>query len=66
MDIKIKRGFASMTPERVREVAASGGRAAHEQGTAHRYTREEARLAGSKGGKARALNVKNRNAATAH
>lgn len=47
------RGFASMTPERRREIASAGGRAAHEQGTAHRWTREEAREAGRKGGAAK-------------
>lgn len=46
------RGFASMDPERQREIASQGGRAAHEKGTAHEFTPEEARAAGSKGGKA--------------
>lgn len=45
------RGFASMDPERQREIASHGGRAAHERGTAHEFTTEEARQAGSKGGK---------------
>ncbi len=47
-----KRGFASMSPARQREIASKGGRAAHEKGTAHEYTSEEAREAGRKGGKA--------------
>ena len=46
------RGFASMDPERQRQIASQGGRAAHEKGTAHEFTPEEAREAGSKGGKA--------------
>ena len=46
------RGFASMDPERQRQIASQGGRAAHEKGTAHQFTPEEARQAGSKGGKA--------------
>ena len=46
------RGFASMDPERQREIASEGGRAAHEKGTAHEFTSEEARQAGSKGGQA--------------
>lgn len=46
------RGFASMDPERQREIASQGGRAAHERGTAHEFSSEEAREAGSKGGKA--------------
>ena len=41
------RGFASMDPERQREIAREGGRAAHEKGTAHEFTSEEARRAGS-------------------
>ena len=46
------RGFASMDPERQREIASEGGRAAHEQGTAHEFDSEEARQAGRKGGEA--------------
>ena len=46
------RGFASMDPQRQREIAAQGGRAAHQSGNAHEFTSEEAREAGSKGGKA--------------
>jgi general stress protein YciG len=49
-----RRGFASMDPIRQREIASVGGRAAHEQGTAHQFTSEEAREAGRKGGLARA------------
>ena len=41
------RGFASMDPERQREIASEGGKAAHEKGTAHEFTSEEARRAGS-------------------
>jgi hypothetical protein len=41
------RGFASMDPEKQREIAAEGGRAAHAAGTAHEFTSEEARRAGS-------------------
>jgi general stress protein YciG len=44
------RGFASMNPDKQREIARKGGRAAHEQGTAHEWTREQAREAGRKGG----------------
>ena len=50
------RGFASMDPQRQREIASEGGRAAHERGTAHEFTSEEARAAGRKGGQARAEN----------
>jgi general stress protein YciG len=41
------RGFASMDPARQREIASEGGKAAHERGTAHEFTSEEARRAGS-------------------
>jgi len=44
------RGFASMDPERQRQIARDGGRAAHMKGTAHEFTSEEARNAGRKGG----------------
>jgi general stress protein YciG len=54
------RGFASMDPQRQREIASEGGRAAHERGTAHEFTSEEARAAGRKGGQARAENNNNR------
>lgn len=55
MTDKMGRGFASMSPERRREIAAMGGRAAHEKGTGHEYTSEEAREAGRKGGAASQL-----------
>ena len=44
------RGFASMDREKQREIARKGGRAAHEKGTAHEFTPDEARAAGRKGG----------------
>jgi general stress protein YciG len=44
------RGFASMSTEKQREIARKGGRAAHEKGTAHEFTTDEARAAGRKGG----------------
>jgi uncharacterized protein len=47
---KERRGFASMSPEKQREIASKGGRAAHEKGTAHEWTPDEARVAGRKGG----------------
>jgi general stress protein YciG len=48
-----RRGFASMDAEKQRRIASKGGRAAHEKGTAHEFTPEEAREAGRKGGEAR-------------
>ncbi len=47
---KSRRGFASMDPARQREIASKGGRAAHQKGTAHEWTSDEARVAGQKGG----------------
>jgi uncharacterized protein len=47
---KERRGFASMSPEKQREIASKGGRAAHQKGTAHEWTSDEARTAGRKGG----------------
>jgi general stress protein YciG len=44
------RGFAAMDRARRRETARKGGQAAHEKGTAHEWTREEARVARHKGG----------------
>lgn len=44
-----RKGFASMTPERRREVASRGGKEAHRKGTAHKWTAETAQLAGRKG-----------------
>lgn len=47
---KEDRGFASMDRSKQREIASKGGRAAHQKGTAHEWTSEEAREAGRKGG----------------
>ena len=41
------QGFASMDPERQREIASEGGRAAHASGNAHEFNSQEARDAGS-------------------
>jgi uncharacterized protein len=49
---KEDRGFASMDPAKQREIASKGGRAAHEKGTAHEWSSDEAREAGRKGGMA--------------
>lgn len=45
---KSLRGFAAMDPQRQREIASLGGRAAHQSGHAHEFTSEEARAAGKK------------------
>ena len=59
---KARRGFASMSPEKQREIASKGGRAAHAKGTAHEWSAEEAREAGRKGGQARSLANRTKNA----
>ncbi len=46
------RGFAAMDRALVREIARRGARASHEKGTAHKFTADEARAAGRKGGSA--------------
>jgi uncharacterized protein len=49
-----RRGFAAMDAEKQRAIASKGGKAAHQKGTAHQFTSEEAREAGRKGGQAQA------------
>jgi general stress protein YciG len=41
-----------MERNKQREIASKGGKAAHQKGTAHEWTSEEAREAGRKGGMA--------------
>ena len=55
------QGFAAMDRKVVSEIARKGGKAAHTAGTAHEFTSDEARIAGSKGG--RATHKKRREAA---
>ncbi len=50
---KSSRGFASMSKDKQRMIASKGGKTAHKKGTAHKWTSEEARAAGRKGGRAR-------------
>ena len=47
---KQHRGFAALPTEQMKAIAQKGGRAAHEKGTAHVWTDDEARAAGAKGG----------------
>lgn len=47
------RGFASMDPNKQREIASKAGKASHAKGGAHEWTSEEAREAGRRGGMAR-------------
>ena len=50
MESKTRRGFAAMDQETQRTIASKGGKAAHQKGTAHQFTSDEARAAGHKGG----------------
>lgn len=47
-----RRGFAGMDPEKQREIASKGGKAAHESGNANQFDSDSAREAGRKGGQA--------------
>lgn len=47
-----KRGFGAMDPEKQREIASRGGKAAQAKGTSHKFSTEEAQAAGKKGGAA--------------
>src|ERR1700710_186981 len=49
---KEDRGFASMDRAKQREIASKGGKAAHQKGTAHEWTSEEAGEARGRGGRA--------------
>jgi hypothetical protein len=44
------RGFASMDPQKQREISAEGGRSAHQSGNAHEFNSSEAKAAGSNRG----------------
>jgi general stress protein YciG len=44
------KGFAALSKERKAEISRMGGRASHARGTAHEWTKEEAAVAGRKGG----------------
>lgn len=48
---KQRRGFRAMSPEKQKEIASLGGKAAHAKGTAHVWSSEEAKEAGRKGGR---------------
>ena len=50
MGAKSRRGFAAMSPETQRRIASEGGKASHASGRGHRFSAEEARDAGRKGG----------------
>ena len=47
---KSRRGFAAMSPETQRRIASAGGKASHASGRGHRFSADEAREAGRKGG----------------
>ncbi len=45
---RTRRGVAAMDPQRQKQIASLGGRAAHQSGHAHEFTSDEARAAGRK------------------
>lgn len=45
-----RRGFASMSKDRRKQLASKGGKIAHKLGAAHEWTSAEARKAGKIGG----------------
>jgi general stress protein YciG len=47
---EVKRGFSTMSPERQKQIASQGGKAAHAKGTAHKWNKDTAARAGQKGG----------------
>lgn len=51
---KQKRGFALLSKERLAQVTSLGGKKAHQEGRAHRWTSEEAKEAARKSRAARA------------
>jgi general stress protein YciG len=55
---KGKQGFASMDPEKAREIRSLGGQTAQRLGKAHRLTHEEVR----KGGKTSQANLRRQRA----
>ena len=50
VSIKSRRGFAAMSPDTQRRIASEGGKASHASGRGHRFSADEARDAGRKGG----------------
>lgn len=54
------RGFASLPSAERSRIASVGGKAAWQQGTAHRWTSQEAQVAGRKGGNANAAKRRKR------
>ena len=47
---KSRRGFAAMSAETQKRIASEGGKASHASGRGHRFSADEAREAGRKGG----------------
>jgi hypothetical protein len=51
MSTESRRGFRGMDPVKLRQIASTGGKAAHARGTAHEFTPEEARRAAARTGR---------------
>jgi general stress protein YciG len=56
---KSLRGFAAMSEEQRKRIASMGGKQAHQNGTAHQFSKAEAKAAGKKGGAVRANRSRN-------
>ena len=55
-----RRGFAALSPERRREIASQGGKAAQATGKGHRWSPEETVAMGQRGGLKRFRNWQKR------
>jgi hypothetical protein len=51
------RGFGSLSPKKLKEVAAKGGAMAHKKGVAHCFSHNEAVKAGKKGKKRKSISL---------
>lgn len=51
LDNRHKRGFASMSPDKRREIASKGGKMVQHRGKGYRWTHETGQAAGRLGGK---------------
>src|SRR5262245_4136913 len=52
MAATVRTSFATMDPEKLKQIARRGGQTTQRLGQAHTFTPEEARAAGKKGGRA--------------
>lgn len=64
MTTRAPRGFALLSPDHLKAIAAKAGRMAHAKGTAYQWTAEKAAEAGRKGGLNRARRAKEKAASS--